>query len=62
VIEHVLNPDKLMNYLASIKGDRLHISTPELEILYGFDQSGPPINPARLREWTKYEFGEYVKA
>jgi 2-polyprenyl-3-methyl-5-hydroxy-6-metoxy-1,4-benzoquinol methylase len=60
VIEHVPDPDRLMDFLASLSFDRLFISTPERKLLYGFNHSGPPDNPAHCREWTMVEFANYV--
>jgi len=61
VIEHIPNPDSIMGFLALLKCTKLILSTPERNLLYGFDQSGPPRNKAHCREWTMSEFGSYVR-
>lgn len=61
VVEHVPNPNQLMDFLARMKFSRLYLSTPERTLVYGFDQSGPPTNPAHCREWRMDEFRAYVE-
>ncbi len=60
VIEHIPNPDQLMDFLSRLKVKKLFLSTPERTLVYGFDQSGPPGNYAHCREWTMPELKEYV--
>lgn len=61
VIEHVLDPDRVLQYLR----DRLKpsglilISTPERDLVRGPDCLHSP-NPAHIREWNAKEFGEYL--
>lgn len=58
VIEHMVNPGVLLNNLRRtllMTGSRfLIISTPDREKLN--NPSGPPSNPAHVREWTMDEF------
>ncbi len=63
VVEHLPDPDQLMNFIARINFKFLVISTPERDLLYhggrqGFN--GPPGNLAHVREWNKPEFAQYI--
>lgn len=60
VIEHIPDPDALMNFMAAIPAKLVVISTPDRMLVYGFDQSGPPLNPAHCREWTREELTAYA--
>lgn len=66
VIEHIINPNNLIEFLSNIDFKYLIISTPDRNILrymegYG-DKAwqGPPVNPAHVREWTMNEFDNYI--
>ncbi len=59
-IEHVPNPDLFMRQLSELDCRHFIISTPERNLLYGFDHGGPPNNNAHCREWTQSEFSSYV--
>ena len=69
VIEHIVNPDNLIEYLKSLKSKYYIISTPCREILcnhvkfsnnYKKSWNGPPINMCHVREWTMKEFKQYI--
>lgn len=60
VIEHIPNPDALMDFIYEIDFGVLFLSTPERRLLYGHDHDGPPRNEGHCREWTQDEFAEYV--
>ena len=69
VIEHILDPDILLDYLISLGAKYYIISTPCREILcynqnrksrYGKSWNGPPINNCHVREWTMTELKEYL--
>jgi 2-polyprenyl-3-methyl-5-hydroxy-6-metoxy-1,4-benzoquinol methylase len=60
VIEHIPDPDSLMNFLAKMVRKRLVLSTPERRMVYGWSHSGPPANPAHCREWTTKELRSYA--
>jgi 2-polyprenyl-3-methyl-5-hydroxy-6-metoxy-1,4-benzoquinol methylase len=69
VIEHVVNPDILVDYLLSLKSKYYIISTPCRDILchhpkfsntYKKSWSGPPMNVCHVREWTMKEFKQYI--
>jgi SAM-dependent methyltransferase len=69
VIEHILDPDILLEYLISLNAKYYVISTPCREILcknqrysnvYNHTWSGPPLNTSHVREWTMTEFINYI--
>lgn len=66
VIEHIVDPDSLIRFLLSLEWKWLILSTPDREVLRGMKQygekawTGPPVNPAHVREWTFQEFSTYL--
>jgi SAM-dependent methyltransferase len=68
VIEHVLEPDLMIDFINNINFKRLVISTPERDIIqqvqremnWNVKENGPPANICHVREWTKGEFAEYI--
>jgi hypothetical protein len=62
VVEHVKNPDELMDFLKKMKFRQLVISTPERDSIRGKRDFGPPENTSHYREWNKEEFKNYVSA
>lgn len=69
VVEHILNPDDLLNYIKSYNFKYLIISTPDRKILrdkfisYGEKSwNGPPLNPSHVREWEFTEFENYLNS
>jgi len=71
VIEHVVDPDELVDFLKRINFKLLVMSTPDRQLLYRVRGSkalrflrrgfwGPPRNPTHQREWTCTEFGRYL--
>jgi hypothetical protein len=60
VIEHLVDPDQLMLYLAKQDFRALIFSTPERDICRGINDMGPPKNLAHQREWNFLEFSMYV--
>lgn len=60
VIEHVLNPDDLLNNIKKIKNVKyIFISTPDRNLV-PTEKYGPPFNPTHIREWSFEELEEYV--
>ncbi|MGJ7914842.1 class I SAM-dependent methyltransferase [Massilia sp. LXY-6] len=57
VIEHLVNPAKPMQLIHSylIHAKVALISTPERDLERGFQDMGPPANPAHIREWNLAE-------
>jgi SAM-dependent methyltransferase len=68
VIEHILNPNVLLEKLKKLQFKKLIISTPDRDLLSklhvypnNYDtQAGPPHNKAHIREWNKEEFIRYI--
>ncbi len=60
VIEHVLNPDELLENINKIQNVKyIFISTPDRNFL-PIPKFGPPLNETHIREWTFEELNEYV--
>jgi hypothetical protein len=60
VIEHIKNPDEMMDFMKRINFKWLVISTPERNSIRGIKDFGPPENTSHYREWDKQEFKTYV--
>lgn len=60
VIEHVLDPDKILDIIEESKPMIIVISTPNRD--RGLNQTGPPNNPHHIREWNKDEFASYISS
>ena len=60
VIEHIKNPNELLDYLKNIQFKYLILSTPERDSIAGQNDYGPPENTAHYREWNVKEFAAYV--
>ncbi|MHC4572551.1 MAG: glycosyltransferase [Planctomycetota bacterium] len=62
VIEHLVNPDRLFDYILLHCHPETHVilSTPERDIARGKDDYGPPANRAHVREWNMSEFRKYI--
>ena len=62
VIEHLLHPDNLLNYVKRHSHQETHIviSTPARDRLPGSSSLGPPKNKVHVREWSRKEFFAYV--
>lgn len=62
VIEHLLDPDRLLAVIAAHSHERTSVilSTPERDLRRGPKDMGPPGNPAHVREWNQEEFTAYV--
>ena len=61
VIEHLQDPNELLNWINSIEFNTLVISTPDRNLLSRGSQNGPPNNIHHIREWSFDEFEEYLK-
>ncbi|MHC4498731.1 MAG: glycosyltransferase, partial [Planctomycetota bacterium] len=64
VIEHLVNPNKLLDYihLHSHPETLVILSTPERDVTRGEESLGPPTNPAHVREWNISEFRKYISS
>ena len=65
VIEHLVDPNLLIDFIKRISFKYLVISTPDRELVYEESsefRDGPPRNPAHVREWNFKEFAEYISS
>jgi len=60
IIEHLSDPDVLLNFINRLSFNTCIISTPERDIVRGINDNGPPINVCHVREWNKEEFNNYI--
>jgi len=63
VIEHLVNPDKLLEAIKRFasRDTFIILSTPERDATRGKDDMGPPLNPLHAREWNFDEFRKYIE-
>lgn len=68
VIEHIVNPDELLDFINSIDFKYLVISTPDRNIINEHWElseemkNGPPYNVHHVREWAYDEFQQYLRS
>lgn len=64
VIEHLHDPDRLLDLIHSVSHDatRVVLSTPERDRRRGADDMGPPGNWSHVREWNASEFLAYLES
>jgi hypothetical protein len=60
VIEHLAEPNALMERMAHLRPKALVISTPDRNLVRSGTHNGPPSNAAHVREWSFPEFQAYV--
>lgn len=66
VIEHLIDPNQLLKWIQKCNFEVLVISTPDRDRLLQVQnnnpqsQTGPPVNPAHVREWSFDEFASYI--
>lgn len=62
VIEHIPDPDQLINCLKSLDSKFIVFSTPNRDLFNSkYSQLGPPPNPSHCREWNFEEFETYIR-
>lgn len=62
VIEHLVDPDELLEYIYNIDFKTCVLSTPERDVIYGKDSMGPPNqNLSHVREWNTEELYKYIQ-
>jgi SAM-dependent methyltransferase len=61
VIEHLDNPDDVLDFISEIDFQQLIISTPERDAVAGRNDFGPPENTSHYREWNAIEFKNYLR-
>jgi 2-polyprenyl-3-methyl-5-hydroxy-6-metoxy-1,4-benzoquinol methylase len=62
VIEHLLDPNALMSFVAQLSPRKIILSTPDRNLPRLGTHNGPPNNPAHIREWSFVEFEAYVSS
>lgn len=62
VIEHLVDPDKLLSLIETLSPRYLVISTPDRNLLRFGARNGPPRNLAHVREWSMSEFHAYIQS
>lgn len=61
VIEHIADPDELLDLIEKSEPKLIVLSTPDRNLLQkGYD--GPPRNTAHFREWSFDEFRKYIES
>jgi hypothetical protein len=64
VIEHLVDPDMLLDFFEKSKFKFIVLSTPERDKVQFFQRgylwNGPPSNKAHVREWNFFEFKNYI--
>lgn len=63
VIEHVDDPDELLEFIKKMNPEHIIISTPDRNILnekLNRSHTGPPGNKHHIREWSFEEFESYI--
>lgn len=63
VIEHLINPDALLEYIKACAPKEIILSTPDRNLLcanWGQDNNGPAANASHVREWNFDEFRSYI--
>lgn len=60
VIEHLPDPDALLQYILRINPLFTVISTPDRNLYRNGTHNGPPSNPTHLREWNMAEIHAYL--
>lgn len=61
VIEHIPDPDTLLDLIEKSKPKLIVLSTPDRDLLER-TPDGPPKNRAHVREWTTPEFYNYINS
>ena len=62
VIEHIPDPDQLLQLIENCNPKLIVLSTPVRELLYDEFHSGPPKNRSHVREWSMTEFYNYINS
>jgi hypothetical protein len=62
VIEHIPEPDSLLDLIEQSKPKLIIFSTPDRDLLPVEYHNGPPKNRAHVREWNMEEFNSYISS
>lgn len=61
VIEHIVDPDLMLDTIEQAAPKLIVLSTPD-RMLFEKGHDGPPDNICHVREWTFDEFGQYISS
>jgi len=61
VIEHIPDPDTLLNLIEQCNPKLIVLSTPDRD-LFKLGHNGPPVNKSHVREWNMSEFNQYISS
>ncbi len=61
VIEHLLDPDEMLEFISRNCKTFIGLSTPDRDMLQ-CGKNGPPNNPFHIREWNYSEFNAYISS
>lgn len=59
VIEHLVDPVPLVR---ALRGRPVVLSTPDRDMVAGYESNGPPINLCHVREWNTYELVHFLQS
>lgn len=62
VIEHLPDPDTLLDLIIQSKPKLIVLSTPDRNLRHLAEQNGPPFNVTHVREWNMPEFKQYIES
>ncbi|MHA2181427.1 MAG: class I SAM-dependent methyltransferase [Promethearchaeota archaeon] len=62
MIEHVMHPDEVFEFINNLDFQYLILSTPDRDRIKNYDKflNGPPRNKCHVREWSSEEFKLFV--
>jgi 2-polyprenyl-3-methyl-5-hydroxy-6-metoxy-1,4-benzoquinol methylase len=62
VIEHIPDPDILLDLIQKCAPKMIVLSTPDRSLSTVSNFDGPPYNKSHVREWTMFEFKNYIES
>ena len=62
VIEHLVEPNQLLDYIVQVNPQYVVISTPDRGLMRLGSHDGPPANANHIREWNMTEFHAYISS
>jgi SAM-dependent methyltransferase len=62
VIEHMENPDILLDFIEKCNPKEIILSTPASDLRTPIIENGPPANIHHIREWSFNEFKNYIES
>lgn len=60
VIEHMKNPNELLEFIEKCNPKEIILSTPDRNLIQNISKDGPPNNIHHIREWSFEEFARYI--